>query len=302
MAAASDTGASSTDNLTSVSTPIFSGTAEAGSYVELLLDGGTVLGNTNAATPGGAWTITASTIADGAHTISARVFDSAGNVGVSTALSIVIDTTPPAISIPDMTAATDTGSSSIDNLTKNTKPTFIGTSQAGATITLLDAGSITLGTATADGLGNWTIAVTGSPLSDGAHNISARSVDLAGNQSTSGSLLITIVTTAPNVSQPNLSPASDTGNSNVDRVTSIKTPTFTGTGDTGATVELLDGTTVVGTTTVVAGSWSITSSPLADGVHSIAARATDAAGNVSPNSAAISVTIDTAAPTVSGPI
>jgi hypothetical protein len=124
----------------------------------------------------------------------------------------------------------------------------------------LDAGSITLGAATADGLGNWTIAVAGSPLSDGAHNISARSVDLAGNQSTSGSLLITIVTTSPNVSQPNLSPASDTGNSNTDNLTGVVTPNFNGTAEPGVTVQLIEGSNILGTGTADAsGNWSITS-------------------------------------------
>ena len=44
------------------------------------------------------------------------------------------------------------------------------------------------------------------------------------------------------------------------------------------------------------GAWSFTTATLADGAHSFTATATDAAGNVSAASAALSVTIDTGAP------
>jgi hypothetical protein len=44
------------------------------------------------------------------------------------------------------------------------------------------------------------------------------------------------------------------------------------------------------------GAWSITSSTLSGGVHTVTARAFDAVGNLSSASAAKSVTIDTAAP------
>ena len=56
-----------------------------------------------------------------------------------------------------------------------------------------------------------------------------------------------------------------------------------------------DGTTVLGTTTAAGdGSWSITSSALADGVHNLTAIATDVAGNQSVASVVLAVTIDTA--------
>ena len=61
-------------------------------------------------------------------------------------------------------------------------------------------------------------------------------------------------------------------------------------------VVFLDGTTVLGTGVATGGSWSITSSALGDGVHTVTAKATDAAGNVGSASSGLSVTIDTAAP------
>ena len=44
------------------------------------------------------------------------------------------------------------------------------------------------------------------------------------------------------------------------------------------------------------GAWSYTTAALANGAHSLTATATDAAGNTSAASAALSVTIDTTAP------
>ena len=48
--------------------------------------------------------------------------------------------------------------------------------------------------------------------------------------------------------------------------------------------------------TDASGRWNITSTALKDGVHSVTAKATDLAGNVSLVSAALAVTIDTVAP------
>ncbi|WP_229412825.1 Ig-like domain-containing protein, partial [Massilia sp. Root335] len=60
LAAASDTGISSSDGITNATTPVFTGTAEAGATVTLYdTDGTTVLGSTVAT--GGNWSITAST-------------------------------------------------------------------------------------------------------------------------------------------------------------------------------------------------------------------------------------------------
>ncbi len=297
MTAGSDSGVSSTDNRTKISTPEFTGTTEKGSYVELLLDGSTVIGSQSLAAGSTAWDIVAtSVIPDGSHTISARVFDVAGNVSISTTLPIVIDTTPPAVTVPDLTAASDTGISNTDNITKTTTPTFTGTSEPAASVTLME-GTTTLGTTTADGAGNWTI--TSSLLSATVHSIFARSTDVAGNTADSAALAITIDTTPPLVSAPSLSPASDSGT--LDGKTNIVTPIFTGTAEPGAKVELLDVTVpaspvVLGSASAdVSGNWSITSSSLSDGLHNITARATDGAGNVSANSSSIPVTIDTGA-------
>ena len=90
LLAASDSGVSSTDNITDVTTPTFTGTAEAGSTVTLF-DGSIVVG-TGVATAG-AWSITASSLASGTHSITANATDVAGNVSAaSAALPVTIGT------------------------------------------------------------------------------------------------------------------------------------------------------------------------------------------------------------------
>ena len=100
---------------------------------------------------------------------------------------------------------------------------------------------------------------------------------------------------APSV--PDLTDASDSGSSNTDNLTSVTKPAFTGKAEVGSTVRLVEGVVILGTAVAdSAGNWSITSTTLADGVHNIAARAVDMAGNIGPASAALVVTIDTVHP------
>ena len=239
-----------------------------------------------------------SALAAGTHNISARASDLAGNQFTSAALVVTIDTTAPAVGKPDLTAASDTGSSSTDNLTSITTPVFTGTAEAGATVQLLE-GSTVLGSATADVSGNWTI--TASALAAGVHNLAARATDAAGNTSAASSALaVTIDTSNPAVAAPDLAAASDSGSSSSDNITNLTTLTFTGTAEAGATVTLLESSTVLGSTTATGGNWSITASALASGVHNLTARATDLAGNQT-TSTALMVTIDTTAPAISVP-
>ena len=82
-----------------------------------------------------------------------------------------------------------------------------------------------------------------------------------------------------------------------DGITNDNTLTLTGTAEANATVKVFDGATLLGSATANgSGAWSYTTAALANGSHSLTATATDAAGNTGAASAALSVTIDTAAP------
>lgn len=103
---------------------------------------------------------------------------------------------------------------------------------------------------------------------------------------------------APITSAPDLTAASDSGWSSTDNKTSVVMPTFTGTASNAASVSLYDGRTLLGSTPVVDGAWSFTAqSPLANGRHSISARAL-ALGAAQPGRASkpLVVTVNTAAP------
>ena len=99
-------------------------------------------------------------------------------------------------------------------------------------------------------------------------------------------------------STPDLTAASDLGDSAIDNLTADSTPTFRGTSEPGASIELFEsGTTSLGTGVAGSdGTWVITSSALSDGLHNtITVIATDISGNIGPHSAAASVEIETIA-------
>ena len=296
LTVASDTGSSSTDGITSVTTPTITGTAEAGSTVKLY-DGQTII-STVMANSAGVYSVTSPTLAAGSHYLKVTQTDAAGNSsGYSAGKTIVIDTTmPQAPKAPTLTAASDTGSSASDGITKDATPTLTGTAEAKSIITLYD-GTMKVGTATASATGAYSI--TASTLANGSHTLTVTATDTAGNVSAaSPGLAIVIDTVIPATpAAPTINAASDTGTSVTDGITNVTTPTVSGTAEAGATVTLLDAKAVVGSAVADSnGAYSITSSTLAEGSHALTVTATDAAGNVSKASTARTVVIDTAPP------
>jgi hypothetical protein len=98
LADASDSGISSSDDTTNVTTPTFTGTAEPGSTVKLF-DGATQIGSVTAAAGTGIWQIISTALSNGPHTITATATDPAGNTSnPSAALALVIDIVAPTVS------------------------------------------------------------------------------------------------------------------------------------------------------------------------------------------------------------
>src|SRR6201999_2622967 len=94
--------------------------------------------------------------------------------------------------------------------------------------------------------GVWSIAAT-IPFIEGTNTLRATQTDVAGNVSTASFPFdVTLLTTAPPPSVPDLTPATDSGISGSDDITNISEPTVTGTGVSGDTVTLFDGSTVIG--------------------------------------------------------
>ncbi|MFZ6648871.1 Ig-like domain-containing protein [Undibacterium sp. TJN25] len=296
MTVGTDTGGSNTDAITQNTAPIFTGTGEANAAVMLYdTDGTTLLGSTTANNSGN-WSITSSALSTGTHTLTVKLSDLAGNVSTaSTGRTVIIDTSAAAPPTPTVAASSDGGVLG-DGITNVATPTITGTAEANASITLYDTdGTTVLGTATADGAGVWSI-VSSTLTGPGSHTLTVKQTDLAGNVSAaSGGLVLTIDTTVPAApSVPVLATASDSGTPG-DHITNVAAPVVTGTAEANATVKLYDtdGTTVLGTATADgSGNWSITSSSLSLGNHTLTAKQSDLAGNVSVAGASLVLTIE----------
>ena len=275
------------DNITSITTPLFTGTAEVGSTVTLF-DGNTLIGSYLAS--GGTWAITSTALSEGLHSsIGAIATDAVGNISATSSLaSVTIDTTAPAApSALTLDPSTDSGVSG-DDITNFRKPTITGTAEVGSTVTLYNGLTI-LGTGTADGSGNWSITSI-SNLSSGPHTLTATATDAAGNTgAASTGLVVTIDHTAPTLHQ----------------VTAVTTPTNSVTTYPYVFSSSEAGTIAYGgdcssvTTSASSGNNAIAFNNLADGTHSnCTISVTDAAGNQSSSLNVSSFRVDTVPPTV----
>ncbi|MHB1037111.1 MAG: Ig-like domain-containing protein [Pirellulales bacterium] len=296
LLAASDTGISSTDNITRDTTPTFGFSLPAGSYWRVYRDGVQVSGDCETGA-----SYTAPPQANGTYGYSLATVDAAGNASpLSPALSVTIDASIPFA--PDLVPVSDTGLSDTDNLTRldNSQPEktlqfAVANTIAGATVTLYADGTA-VGSAVADGA-TTTITTNGSvDLTDGTHTITARQTLPGGSESTdSEALRVTIDTNVPASPQGlDLQAASDTGISNADNITGDNTPTFKFSVPVGPYFRFYrDGVQISGDYETGA---SYTAAVQVDGTYGYTVAAADSAGNVSVPSVALSVTVDVSIP------
>jgi hypothetical protein len=201
---ASDTGRLNNDRVTNDLTPTLTGTSEANATVELFrmdVTGNVSLGTT-VASDTGAWSFTPTTNQPTGADVKfvARATDLAGNVGgLSSALTITIDTTPPATA-PSAATLDPTSNSGdpADSITNFRMPQFAGTASDGTTIEIgSDRDGVICRAIVANGV--WTCTPS-TPLSDGVHNIRVSASDDAGNPSApSPAVALTIDSTPPTV-------------------------------------------------------------------------------------------------------
>jgi hypothetical protein len=301
----SDQGDSSTDHITKDATPTLSGTgAEPDAYEIRIYDGASLVGYGYAEDDGSWWATVndSDSLADGAHHLSVTQVDRAGNESpVSAALDLTIDTAgPSAPPAPVLAAASDTGTVG-DRITGDGTPTFSGTGAEPGRIVKLYADEREVGQAVSNDKGEWSITVN-EPLADRIYSFGVKQFDLAGNKSGySESLTVTIESGMPSAPTLWLDGATDTGAPN-DNITSSTNPIIHGTGKAGASLELLDGTVSLLTTTVDAsGHWSMIPA-LGTGTHVLSARLTDSAGNVSVSALPMTVVVDTGAAALAAPL
>jgi hypothetical protein len=142
---------------------------------------------------------------------------------------------------------------------------------------------------------------SGNFPADGAYVAHSRATDNNGQETGGGGTAVTFtIDNAPPAapSAPALANGDNSG-SNADTITNVNTPHFTGTAEANSTVKIFSDSVQVGSGAAANnGNYSVQTSVLTDGTHSITATATDAAGNASGPSGSSSVTIDTARPSV----
>ncbi len=233
-----------------------SGTAEPGSTVILTDGNGNPIAEVTADGSGN-WTYTPSTPIANGTVVNVVAQDAAGN------------SSPPA------TVTVDSSAPPAPVINPSNGVVISGTAEAGATVTLTDAGGNPIGQVTADGSGNWSFT-PGTPLANGTV-IVATTTDPTGN--TGPQAATTVDAVAPPA--PVIDPSNGT--------------TISGTAEAGAKVILTDGNgNPIGETTADgSGNWSFTpGTPLANGTV-VNAVAQDPAGNTGPQG---STTVDAVAP------
>ena len=218
-----------------------------------------------------------------------RQTDAAGNLsGSSDALAYTLDSAGPSVTITDNVSGTANG---VITYTFTFSEAVTGFSAADITVANGTKGVFTQLSDTA-----FTLTVTPDAAEEGNVTVdvaAGAAQDLAGNNSLA----------ATQSSQPfdTLAPSAPSVGS-LAALTNDNTVVISITAAAGSTVRVYDGTTLLGIATEeAAGNFSLTTTPLADGAHSITATATDATGNLSSASAAVAFTVDTqppAAPTL----
>ncbi|HCW0151366.1 TPA: BapA prefix-like domain-containing protein [Pseudomonas aeruginosa] len=233
-----------------------SGTAEPGATVTLTDGNGNPIGQVTADGSGN-WSFTPSTPIANGTVVNVVAQDAASN------------SSPPA------TVTVDSSAPPAPVINPSNGVVISGTAEAGATVTLTDAGGNPIGQVTADGSGNWSFT-PGTPLANGTV-IVATATDPTGNTGPQAA------TTVDAVAPP--APVIDPSNGSV----------IAGTAEAGATVILTDGNgNPIGQVTADgSGNWSFTpGTPLSNGTV-VNAVAQDAAGNTSGPA---STTVDSVAP------
>uniref|UniRef100_UPI0037C0B69C Ig-like domain-containing protein n=1 Tax=Ideonella sp. TaxID=1929293 RepID=UPI0037C0B69C len=297
MLATADSGSSNSDNITSNTRPGFVvGDPLPGGRIDLLVDGVVVAATYTASTK----TLTPNVaLSEGAHTIAIVNVSAAGaQSAASAALTIDIDAVKetPATA-PDLADASDSGSSTTDNITNLTRPGFVvGNLPKAGDVANLYVNGVKVA-ATYDALSG--TLTPNSALTAATHTITWSVTNAAGVESArSAGLSITIDTTAPTTPVAlDLQAASDTGASNTDNITANNLPSFTvGTVAATDSVSLwVDGAQVPSTFDFASRTITATQA-LSDGVHQVSIKVTDAAGNVSLASVSLKVDIRTQAP------
>ncbi|MFO0748245.1 MAG: Ig-like domain-containing protein [Myxococcota bacterium] len=271
-------------------TPTLEGTAEAGSTVRLykLPDCSGAVAGSGPAT-GGNFSIATSVTANTTTTFFAQATDTALNVSACSAgFAYTHDAQKPAK--PTLTGTTP------DSPAKSTTPTVNGSAEAGSTVRLYtNAGCTTANGAPATAAADLSFGISASVAATASTTFYATATDAAGNVSDCSDPLVYV--------SDNTAPAAPTwtGTTPTSPSSTSTTPTLAGSSEASATVRIYASTNCSGAAVATVGPLAAATftqqvTAGANTTTSWTATATDAAGNVSPCSAAIAFTHDATAP------
>ena len=272
---------------TNDTTPELTGQVEPGSTVDVVVkdkDGNPVATGPATVNPDGSWSFTPETaLPEGEFTVEAVAKDPQGNPSNPAIEDLVIDTTPPVITIDPP----------VD--TNDTTPELTGQVEPGSTVDVVvkdkDGNPVATGPATVNPDGSWSFT-PGTALPEGEFTVEAVAKDPQGNPSNPAIEDLVIDTTPPIIT---IDPPIDTNDT---------TPELTGQVEPGSTVDVVvkdkDGNPVATGPAIVNpdGSWSFTpETALPEGEYTVEATATDPAGNEQP-SQPVELVVDKTAPEI----
>jgi nitrogen fixation protein FixH len=122
------------------------------------------------------------TVADGPHQITVIASDAAGNVGTSSAVSLVVDNTAPTVAITSPASGDTVGGTVL--ITAAAADASSGV----ASVDFLVDGVLLSSAATAPYTATWNTATVAA----GSHSLTARATDAAGNQTVSAAVVVTV--------------------------------------------------------------------------------------------------------------
>ncbi|WP_375764763.1 Ig-like domain-containing protein [Archangium gephyra] len=237
---------------------------------------GTLLGTDTSAPYELSWDST--TVADGAHSLTAKAYDTEGRVGTAPAVLVSSDNTPPDVALtspaPGMYLG---GSSTVLEATATDN-------QAVSKVEFFVDGTL-LGTDTS---APYTMTWSTAYAAEGAHTLTVKAHDLAGNVRTSTGVAVTV-----DLYTPSAAISAPAQNAWLRGTVPVSATASDSVGV--ARVELYVDGTLLGTDTSAPYEASWDSTTVADGAHSLTARAYDQAGRVK-TSAAVTVNIDNTLP------
>lgn len=257
------------------------GSGENGSIVTIY-DNGAEIGT--ALVTNGNWTFNTPVLSEASHALTFSATDGAGSTTAQTQpITITVDiTAPPA---PTVQTVADDGTR------------VAGLADPYATVEIRNADGALVGSAVANGTGEFTVTL--SPAQTDGGTLTAIAIDRAGNNGPAADFLASDsgLPAVPAITAIEDNVGSIQGNIAAGGATDDTTPTLRGTTDIGSTVEVfIDGDSAGFATVDTSGNWIFEiATPLSESAHNFTVQATNANGQ-GGLSTPVGITIDLSAP------